>query len=343
MPEVIEYTDSLKGEWTDFVAHSSGANIAHQIGWRDVIARGLGHQPRYLMAIENSKITGVLPLFEVTTWWRSAYLVSLPWIDYGGICSEDQVSTDLLCERASEITRELGAEFMELRSEVACSDKLVSSTNKVTFLLPLEKDPDIVMGRFNGYLRNRIRKAHKNGLTATFGGEEFLSDFYQIFSRNMRDLGTPVWGKSFFTEILREFPDTARVELVHAEGSPIAGALVLSFRGRLYIPSVSALRSKRKLCPNQALYWGVIKDGCERGDSYFDFGRSSWESPTFDFKKKWVPQPTQLTWQYQLNKTRELPSVNPENPKYKMAINIWRKLPLPIANLLGPRVIRNFP
>ena len=159
----------------------------------------------------------------------------------------------------------------------------------------------------------------------------------------MRDLGTPVWGKDFFEGILKSIPESARILLVFSQSKPIAGALVLTFKDTLYIPSVSAYRSYRKLCPNQALYWRVIKDGCLGGYSYFDFGRSSWNSNTFEFKKKWIADPTQLVWQYYLNKTKDIPMLNPDNSKYKLAIGMWQRLPLFAANFLGPKVIRNFP
>ena len=159
----------------------------------------------------------------------------------------------------------------------------------------------------------------------------------------MHDLGTPVWGFKFFKTILETFPDTAQLILVRKNKKAIAGGLVLSFKDTLYVPSASAYRSSLKYCPNHALYWEVIKKGCEQGYNIFDFGRSTLNSPTFGFKKQWVSTPAPLVWQYYLNKAKEMPAINPDNPKYRIFINLWRKLPLPIANFLGPKVIKNFP
>jgi FemAB-related protein (PEP-CTERM system-associated) len=343
MTDIIEYDDSRRAEWDDYVRRSKAATIAHEIGWRSVMAGSLGHRPRYLMALRDGVVVGILPLFVATTWWRARYVVSLPWIDYGGICADDSEAARLLLERAIHITKEEGAEFLELRSPEATDCDLADRTDKVTFQLPLQADPEVLWKGFDAKLRNQIRKSQKSQLTAAIGGSEHIEDFYRIFTHNMRDLGTPVWGRDFFEAILEEFPDTAGIILVRLENKPVAGGLVLSFKGTRYVPSASAYRSYIKLCPNHALYWHCIKTACEEGYRYFDFGRSTWNSNTFKFKKQWMPEPRQLTWQYYLNRIKEVPKLNPSNPKYRLFIGMWRKLPLWAANFLGPRVIRNFP
>ena len=159
----------------------------------------------------------------------------------------------------------------------------------------------------------------------------------------MRDLGTPVWGYKFFQSILDTFDRSAQFILVRKEGKVIAGALVLSFKDTLFAPSVASYRAALNLRPNHALYWAIIQKGCDEGFQHFDFGRSTIDSGTYNFKLRWVPTPTSLQWQYLLNQTRELPAISPHNPKYRLFINMWRKLPLPVANYLGPKVIKNFP
>jgi serine/alanine adding enzyme len=213
----------------------------------------------------------------------------------------------------------------------------------VTFRLNLDKDPEIVWKKFDAKLRNQIRKAEKSGLYTELGGLDILPQFYKVFQWKMRDLGTPVWGYRFFETILNEFPDTAKIMLVKKENMTIGGGLVLSFKNMLYVPSAASYNEYLRLCPNHALYWNVIKMGCEKGYGQFDFGRSTWDSPTFNFKKQWVNDPIQLNWQYSLIGINDLPAINPENKKYKLMINIWRRLPLPLTNYLGPKVIKNFP
>jgi len=343
MIKIIKYTNVYKPIWSKYVDNSPDATITHIIGWLDVMEKGLGHKPKYILAIDENRIKGILPLVIVKTWWQSRYLISLPWIDYGGICADDHETEKMLLDKAMSIAESEKTQFMELRSIKAGDNNLPIRQDKVTFLLQLDSGPDKIWKSFNAKLRNQIRKSQKSELTTEFGGIELLPDFYKIFSWKMHDLGTPVWGFKFFKTILETFPDTAQLVLVRKDNKAIAGGLVLSFKDTLYVPSAAAYRSSLKYCSNHALYWEVIKKGCEQEYKHFDFGRSTLNSPTFNFKKQWVSTPTPLVWQYYLNKAKEMPAINPDNPKYRIFISLWRKLPLPIANFLGPKVIRNFP
>lgn len=344
MKQIVEYSDAYAGAWSDYVKRIPDTNIAHQIGWKDVISKGLGHKPKYFIALDNYQIVGILPMVKLRTWWNSKYLISLPWIDYGGISAIDSEIESMLLNRAIQMADIEKVAFLELRSiNASGAQNLALRMDKVTFLLKLDNDPEKIWGGFDAKLRNQIRKANKSGLTTEFGGREFLDSFYGVFSHNMRDLGTPVWGKNFFAAILSTFPNSTRIILVRKDQEVLGAGLVLSFKDHLYVPSASSYRSAIKDCPNHALYWAVIKRACEEGYSCFDFGRSTWDSNTFRFKKQWVSNPTQLTWQYYLGKSKEPPALNPSNPKYRIFIKMWKKMPLPLANFLGPRIIRNFP
>ncbi len=343
MTRVIEYYDKYRTAWSNYVYHSTGATIAHQIGWMEVMRKGLGHSPQYLIALDNDKISGVLPLVILKTFWGSRYAISLPWIDYGGICADDFETEKMLLDEACRITDKENAQFMELRSIEEGNHNLSIREDKATFLLKLDKDPEVIWKGFDAKLRNQIRKSEKSGLTTEFGGIESLPDFYRIFAWKMHDLGTPVWGMKLFESILKNFPEAARIILVKQGEQAVAGGLLLSFKDRFYVPSAAAFRSALKFCPNHALYWEVIKKGCKEGYEYFDFGRSALGSNTYRFKRQWVPEPTRLVWQYYLAGLKDIPSINPSNPKYNLFIHVWKKIPLKLANYLGPKVIRNFP
>lgn len=343
MSQVVAYEEKHEQAWSRYVAESERATVAHQIEWREIMQIGLGHQPRYLICFDQERVTGILPLFLVRTWWKKQYLISLPWIDYGGIIADNQSTTQALLDSAVELAQIERAEFVEFRSMESDQLGLGERRDKVTFQLPLQEDHEVIWKGFNAKLRNQIRKSDKSGLTTEFAQLEGLDDFYRVFTRNMRDLGTPVWGRKFFEQILTKLPDRASLILVRDAKRVIAGGLVLKFKRSLYVPSASAYRESLRSCPNHALYWNVIKSGCENGMTSFDFGRSSHGSNTFRFKKQWVPDPTQLTWQYYLHLDQSLPQINPNNPKYRLLIYLWRKMPLPLANWLGPKVIRNFP
>ncbi len=337
------YTDDLEEAWRGFVNEAPGATVAHQIEFRRIISRGLGCKPVYLLARDDVGITGVLPLFLVRTWWNARYLVSVPWLDYGGVCATDRESACRLIERAQQLADSTGASFVELRSVEPSGCELATSFERVTFLTDLSLGAETIWKAFDAKLRNQVRKAQKSGFAVEYGQHEFLDDFYKVFSRRMHDLGTPVWGKQLFAATLEAFPRSAHIVLVKKGEETATGALLLQFRGRDYIPSAAAYDRFLKNCPYHALYWSVIERGCKEGSRWFDFGRSAIDSPTYKFKIQWSEIPIPLAWQYSLHRTQEIPRINPHNPKYRLARSIWSKLPLALANRLGPVVIRNFP
>jgi serine/alanine adding enzyme len=343
MIEIFTNVEDSKTAWDKYVIDTPSSAISHLWGWKNVMEKGLGHKSIYLMARDGEQIVGILPLALVRTWWNARYLISLPWIDYGGICADNANIMQHLNNRAGEIARENKAAFVEYRSIESYDMDMPLRLDKVTFRLNLNRDHNVVWDGFDAKLRNQIRKAEKSGLTTEFGGLDLLPHFYKIFQWKMRDLGTPVWGYKFFETILQEFPQTAKIILVKKDNLAIGGGLVLSFKKMLYVPSASSYNEFLKFCPNHALYWNVIKMGCEQGYELFDFGRSTRNAATFNFKKQWAGEPIQLNWQYILIGQSELPSINPDNPKYRLFINAWRKLPLFVTNYLGPKVIRNFP
>ena len=342
MIEILSWRDDLRPAWEEYVHSRPDATIAHEPAWRDIIARTLGHRPHYLAARSNDRLVGVLPLFLTRTWWGKRLLVSIPWLDYGGVIADDSHIAGRLLTAAQELGKKLGVAYTEMRSVTPVSTDLPNRTDKVTFVMDLEAGTEALWKAFDAKLRNQVRKAEKSALETELGGVEYVNDFYRVFSVNMRDLGTPVWPRDLFVAVLEAFPK-ARIALVRREGQVVAGGLVLAFRDRLYVPAASAYRWARRWCPNHSLYWRLIRYGCENGFRFFDFGRSTWHSPTFKFKEQWVPQPTQLVWQYQLHRVDAVPQPAADNPRFRLLVRLWQQLPLPVANFLGPRVIRNFP
>jgi FemAB-related protein (PEP-CTERM system-associated) len=202
-------------------------------------------------------------------------------------------------------------------------------------ILELAADADSQWQAFNAKLRNQIRKAEKSGLQSVIGHLELLDDFYAVFARNMRDLGTPVYPKRFFRNILKTFPETTRIFGVYHERRMIAAGIASWFRDTMEIPWASSI--------NNMLYWEAIKFAINKGFRRFDFGRSTPHEGTYNFKKQWGAQPVQLYWQYLLDGRKKVPDLSPSNPKYQSAIRVWQRLPLPITKLLGPMIVRNIP
>jgi FemAB-related protein (PEP-CTERM system-associated) len=210
-------------------------------------------------------------------------------------------------------------------------------------ILDLEKDSDSQWRGFNAKLRNQIRKAEKSGLRTAFGRLELLEGFYDVFARNMRDLGTPVYTQDFFRNLLTTFAGSTRVIAVRLEGRTIAAGIISWFRNVVEMPWASSIRDHRGLCPNNLLYWEAIKQAIAMGCGKFDFGRSTPGEGTFKFKEQWGAKPVQLHWQYLLKEGKELPELSTKNPKYEMAIKLWQKLPVGLTRLVGPPIVRNIP
>jgi len=215
--------------------------------------------------------------------------------------------------------------------------------HKVTMLLDLKSSVEDQWNSLDGKVRNQVRKAEKAGLRTVMGGVELLDGFYEVFCRNMRDLGTPVYGRNFFRNVLEEFPATTRILSVTKDDRVIASALLTWYKDTLEVPWASSNKDFRAFCPNNLLYWEAIRFAVDSGHGTFDFGRSTPGEGTYNFKKQWGARPVQLHWQYLLREGEAVPEVNPKNPKYRLAIQAWQRLPLTLTNLLGPHIVRCIP
>lgn len=330
--------------WDAFVAQSPEATAYHRHGWKQVVERSFGHGTHYLAARDQSGATrGVLPLVHMKSPLFGNFLVSVPFVNYGGLLCEDGAAEAALLAEAERLRRSLGAGHVELRHLGRGRADLPSREHKVTMVLPLAPDEKMQWDGFNAKLRNQIRKAEKNDLSCVFGQLELLDDFYAIFARNMRDLGTPVYGKEFFRNVLACFPESTRIVAVRYRGESIAAGILSSFRETVEVPWASSIADYKGLCPNNMLYWEAIRFAIAQGFTRFDFGRSTPNEGTYNFKKQWGAEPIPLYWQYLLESGRELPALDPHNPKYQLAIRVWKRLPLGLTKLLGPPIVRNIP
>jgi FemAB-related protein (PEP-CTERM system-associated) len=248
-----------------------------------------------------------------------------------------------LLQQASALAAERRLAHVELRHTARQFPDLEARTHKVGMLLRLERDTAKAWESLDRKVRNHVRKAQKNQLTSRIGGAELLDRFYGVFARNMRDLGTPVYSRRFFAEVLAAFPDTARVFLVDSGDVTVAGAITLSHRDTLDNPWASSLREYRSLAPNTLMYWRMVEHAIETRHAVFDFGRSTPGEGTFQFKQQWGAEATPLNWEYVLANGRTLPNLSPSNPKFRAAIALWTRLPLAVANRLGPHIVRSIP
>jgi FemAB-related protein (PEP-CTERM system-associated) len=330
--------------WDNYVTAHPQASGYHLIAWQRVIERVFGHRTLYLAAKdEREQIHGVLPLVFLTSALFGRFLVSLPFVNYGGVLADSPISRKVLLERAVGLAKELQAAHIELRHEQTTDMGWPHKQHKVSMRLELPDDFSLLWKSFPAKLRSQIRRAEKEGMQFRIGGEEILDDFYGVFSRNMRDLGTPIYGRNFFAEILTTFPVHSRVGVVYLQGQPIAAGFLYGFRNILEIPWASSDRRYNRFAPNMLLYRSVLEYACQEGFRVFDFGRSTPASGTYRFKEQWGAQPVPLYWYYWLANGGPLPDLSPSNAKFRWAIYLWQRLPLAVSRYVGPRVVRFIP
>jgi FemAB-related protein (PEP-CTERM system-associated) len=341
-PAAVVSVECAPSEWTEYVLRHVDATGYHEWVWRDVFERAFGCRPLYFAARRGTEIVGVLPTVFLNSWLFGRALVSLPFLNYGGVLADDDGAARALLTAAIGAAREHRCRHVELRHFRQHFADLPCKRHKVTMRLPLRQMPAL-WDSLDRKARNQVRKAQKSGLTYAVGGAELLESFYGVFARNMRDLGTPVYSSRFFAEVLRAFPGRAQIHVVSHKSSPVAAGLTFETRGTVEIPWASSVRDFNALCPNHLLYWSMLEAASARGCTTFDFGRSTPQEGTYKFKEQWGAQPVPLCWEYGLLTGRELPNSSPTNPKFRLAIAIWKKLPLPVANRIGPLIVRAIP
>lgn len=329
--------------WEDFVASQSQATNYHQVGWKTIIERSFGHQTRYLMAMNDGVVVGILALAILKSRLFGRSMVSLPFLNYGGLLSITVQAEEALVSAASQLATEEDVQYVELRHVEAHGLGLMPKQHKVTMLLPLSSDTETQWKHFDAKVRNQIRKAGKSGLTVQVGGKELLADFYAMFARNMRDLGTPVYGRVFFETILEVFPLHTNIFVVKYQEAPVAAGLGTIFKETMEVPWAGSLVEYRSMCPNMLLYWEAIQFGIQQGMKIFDFGRSTPGEGTYRFKAQWGANAHPLVWEYWTKEGGPVPNISPTNAKFSLAIKLWKKLPLAVANLLGPPIVRSIP
>jgi len=329
-------------EWDAYVASHPAATAYHQAGWRRIIERVFGRESFYLLAVDDQRPRGVLPLVRLKSVLFGDFLVSMPYLNYGGILADDDDARGALLDRARSLAAELGVRHVELR-HTENKLELPVRTDRISMVLDLPDDTQSLWKSFGSKLRAQIRRPIREKAEARIGGAELVGGFYPIFARKYRQLGVPVYPRRWFDAILLEFPDDASITIVSIEGSPVAAGVVIDYRDTAEVAWAASLREADRLGANMFLYWSMLEAALERGRRVFDFGRTTEGSGTHRFKKQWGTRPVPLYWHYILGTASEMPQLNLDNPKYRRAAALWRKMPLWATNAIGPRLVRNLP
>lgn len=343
---IIRHANAYDKEAWDIYVYTHKKATPYQLyGWKDAVERAYGHQPCYLIAEENGIIVGVLPLFSFAIPFKRKSLISLPFCDIGDALANDDRVESILITKAFSLLSDSRARCLEIRSG---RERYVENDNgsifncikrdKVRMLLDLPPSSEELWKGFKSKLRSQIKKAEKNELYFEWGSIKNIDSFYQVFSKNMHDLGSPVHSKRWIYEILNGYGENAKLGLVYHLKRVIGGGIILCTQHSVSIPWASTLREYNYLAPNMMLYWNFLKFASDSGRKLFDFGRSTLNEGTFRFKKQWGAKPAELQWLYTEDVQGRKDNAEQHNSIRKKVEALWKKIPLFCANIIGPLI-----
>jgi len=330
--------------WDRYVESRPDAYNYHRWRWKGAIEETFNHAGYYLAATDAAgQIRGALPLFSIKSHLFGRSLVSVPFFTYGGMLADDSEAANALLNKAAEIAQDVKARHIELRQGAQLGCAWHESTGKVTMRVPLPKTSDELWKRISTGLRNKVRKGQKSDLRIEWGGPEAIDRFYPVFAINMRNLGTPVYPKKWFEAICRAAPDTVRILTLWDGPQNVASAFLISYRDVLELPWSASLPDSRKKYSHVLMYWTFLEWAIQNGFRTMDLGRCTPSGGTYEFKRHWVCDEQPLHWYYWLGRGVPAPQTGADNKKFKMAIEVWKRLPLAVTNQLGPHIVRALP
>ncbi len=332
-------TDNDQPAWDTYVLnHPEG--LAYQLfAWKRAVKKAYGHDAHYLLAEEGSEICGIFPLIDFRIPFLGSSLISLPYCDAGGILADSPEIGRELLKNTTLFAEESGSKC-QIRSTVAIESELTNNTNKVRMVLELPENSELFLASLRSKTRNKVKKPLKNGYQVKIGSAELLDEFYAIFSENMRELGSPVHSKKWLESVILEFAEKARIVVISTpDDIPVSAGMILLHPTTVSNPWASSLRHYNHMKPNMLLYSTLLSYAADHGFKQFDFGRSTPGEGTYRFKEQWGAKPHLLHW-YDYPSTEYSPEEQTTRPASarQLVEKIWQKLPIRMANSLGPRL-----
>lgn len=336
---VKEMTAADAVRWDAFVMECPDATFFHRAGWKTVIEQSFGHRTWFFYAECNGRIQGVLGLAEIKSRMFGHSLGSLPFCVSGGIAATTAAAKAALDKSAQDLAARLKVGHLEFRNTTPQHEDWLRKDLYVTFRKQISADHEQNMNAIPRKQRAMVRKGIKAGLESTIDRD--VERMFAAYASSVHRLGTPVFPKKYFRLLKETFGDDCDILTITKEDRIIASVLSFYFRNEVLPYYGGGMPEARDVAGNDFMYWELMRRSAERGCTIFDFGRSKRGTGAFDFKKNWGFEPTQLYYEYQLHAATEMPDNNPLNPKYQLFIKMWKKLPLPVANLLGPHIVKN--
>lgn len=342
MSDVIvrPFEGSDAARWNEFVFACPDATFFHRIEWQDLMQRIFRHRTHYLLAERGGNIVAVLPLVEVKSALFGHALTSLPFAVYGGVAGHDPEAVEMLEAAAEAVARKAGVQHLEYRNLGERHPEWPRQDLYVTFRKEIEADDEANMQAIPRKQRAMVRKGIKNGLCSEI--DTSADRFFALYSDNVLRHGTPALPKKFFEALLEVFGRDCDIMTVTTEdGKPLSTVLTFYFRDEILPYYAGDDLAARDLAANDFKYWELMRHAVARGCRIFDYGRSKVGTGPYHFKKNWGFEPVPLSYEYRLFKRDSVPQNNPMNPKYRAFIALWKRLPIGVANWLGPVLVRN--
>lgn len=326
--------------WDDYVERADKATFFHRAGWKEVLERAFKHRTHFLYAEEGGEIVGVLPLAQVKSLLFGNSLSSLPFCVYGGIVADSIEAAQALREEACRIADQLQVDALELRNIESSQGDWPVKDLYYTFRKAISPDEEVNLKAIPNRQRAMVRKGIKEGLQGEW--DDGVERMYAVYAESVRNLGTPVFSSGYMHILQEVFGKDCSVLMITHEGVDVAAVMNFYFRDEVlpyYGGSTAQSRSIKGV--NHFMYWELMRRSAEQGYRLFDFGRSKAGTGPFSFKKNFGFEPQPLPYEYYLVKSDALPDINPLNPKYRLMVDTWSKLPLPLANFFGPFLARS--
>ncbi|MBZ6379998.1 FemAB [Pacificimonas flava] len=326
-----------------YIERSAAATPFHRRAWGDAISAATGHRQHHLTALKAGIPVGALPLTEVRSRLFGKSLVSNGFAVGGGPLADDADALEALDGAARDLARDQDIAVVEYR---AADDRHTGLARKedvyADFVKDIASESDENLKAIPRKQRAEVRKSLKSGLRVETGSDERArAAHWSMYSESVRNLGTPVFPKKLFAEILDRFGDDADILTVFHKGAPVASVLSVYHEGTVYPYWGGGVFAARQLRANEHMYWMLMEHARERGCRRFDFGRSKIGTGPYSYKKNWGFEPQPMVYEYMLLEGGEVPDLNPNNPKFALMTKTWAKLPLWLSNRLGPLIAKD--
>ena len=326
--------------WDAFVIACPQATFFHRAGWLRIVREVFRHPAHFLFAERAGRIEGVLSLAHVKSLLFGNALVSLPFAVYGGVAAGTAEAGEALEQAAREMAGRLGVEHLELRNMAPRHADWPTQDLYVTFRKEILPDEEANMLAIPRKQRAMVRKGIKNGLRSEI--DSGVERFFALYADNVHRHGTPALSKRYFQALQKEFGDDCEIlTVVGPDGKVLSSVLSFYFRDEVLPYYAGDDVAARDLAANDFKYWELMRRACARGLKVFDYGRSKKGTGPYAFKKNWGFEPQQLHYEYCLLRRDAIPQNNPSNAKYRLFIEAWRRMPIGMANFLGPHIVRN--